>query len=121
MPPDAPSRSEDSQTRTWAMALHLSQFAGYLIPLAGLLAPIIIWQVKKTELPGIDEHGRIVVNWILSSLIYAIVSSLLIFLLVGFPLLIILAVLLVAFPIIGAVKASSGIAWRYPLSIPFLG
>jgi uncharacterized Tic20 family protein len=34
---------QDQQTRQWAMFLHLSQFAGYIIPLAGLVVPIIIW------------------------------------------------------------------------------
>src|SRR5947207_2717362 len=50
----------DQQTRQWAMVLHLSQFAGYAVPLAGLIAPIVIWQVKKNELPGIDAHGKII-------------------------------------------------------------
>lgn len=121
MLPDASSEQQDSQTRNWAMILHLSQFAGVLLPLAGLLAPLIIWQVKKTELPGIDEHGRIVMNWIVSAFIYAIVFSLLTLVIVGFPLLIVLGVVAIAFPIVGAVKASSGVAWRYPLSIRLFG
>lgn len=56
----------EQQTRQWAMFLHFSILAGFLFPLAGLVAPIVIWQLKKTELPGIDVHGKVVVNWILS-------------------------------------------------------
>jgi uncharacterized Tic20 family protein len=39
---------------------------------------------------------------------------------IGIPLLIALMVLMVVFPIIGAVKANDGKVWKYPLSIPFL-
>ncbi|RIK73820.1 MAG: hypothetical protein DCC68_24230 [Planctomycetota bacterium] len=109
----------DSQTRTWAMLIHLTQFAGHVAPLAGLVVPIVLWQIKKNELPGIDVHGRNVANWILSELIYAVVSVLLCFVVVGVPLLIALGILSIVFPIIGGVKAASGEAWRYPLSIRF--
>ena len=106
--------------RQWAMILHLSLLAGCVIPLAGLVAPIIIWQLKKEEFPEIDAHGKVVVNWIISSLIYAVVSGILVFVLVGFFLLLVLAVLSVIFPIIGGIKANDGQLWKYPLSIPFL-
>ena len=104
----------------WAMILHLSVFAGYLVPIAGLVAPIVIWQVKKAVLPGIDIHGKIVVNWILSGLIYAVIFFLLSFVLIGIPLLIALGVVAVIFPIVGGIKANNGEAWKYPLTIQFL-
>ena len=109
----------DSQTCTWAMLIHLTQFAGYVAPLAGLVVPIVLWQVKKNELPGVDAHGRNVANWILSELIYAAISELLCFVVIGVPLLIALGILSLVFPIIGGIKASSGEVWRYPLSIQF--
>lgn len=62
-----------------------------------------------------------VLNWILSSLIYAVVFSILIFVLIGIPLLWALALLFLIFPIIGAIKANDGIVWPYPLSIRFFG
>ena len=86
--PGAPTAAVDKeqQTRQWAMILHLSQFAGFVVPMAGLIVPILIWQIKKTELPGIDVHGKIVVNWIISAILYMIGSVILVFLLVGIPL-----------------------------------
>jgi len=107
------------QARTWAMFLHLSQFAGYIIPFAGLILPLVLWQVKKNEFPEIDVHGKIVANWIISEILYAIGCFLLIFVLIGFPLLMVLFALAIIFPIVGGIKASSGEAWKYPLSIPF--
>ena len=107
------------ETNQWAMYLHFSMLAGYLIPLAGLIAPIVIWQVKKDELPGIDEHGKNAVNWIISHLIYGFVFVILCIVLIGIPLLIALGVCSIAFPIVAGIKANSGEIWRYPLAIQF--
>lgn len=112
--------SGDREFRMWAMGLHLSQLAGFVIPFAGLIAPIVIWQVKKAYMPAIDPHGKVVVNWLLSVLIYGAVALLLSFILIGIPLLFILTVLAIVFPIIGGIKANEGEVWPYPLSIPFL-
>jgi len=103
------------------MVLHLSQFAGYIIPVAGIVAPIIISQVKKAQLPELDEHGRIVCNWMLSAFIYFAISFLLVFVVIGIPMLWVMGALAVIFPIIGAIKASNGEAWTYPGSIRFFG
>lgn len=108
------------ESRTWAMFLHFSLLAGYLIPFGGLLVPIIIWQMKKSEFPEIDQHGKIVVNWMISAAIYGFLSFLLTFALIGVPLLIVLGILGVVFPIIGGIKANAGEVWKYPLSIKFL-
>lgn len=59
--------------KQWAMFLHFSILAGFVIPIAGLIVPIIIWQIKKTELPEIDAHGKVVANWIISAIIYGVV------------------------------------------------
>jgi len=116
--PDKSAR--ELQCRQWAMFLHFSLLAGFVVPLAGLVAPVIIWQIKKTEYPELDVHGKIAANWILSLIVYAVVSALLILVLVGIPLLIALGVLAVVFPIVGGIKANNGETWKYPLSIQFL-
>ncbi len=116
--PDGGSRA--LQCRQWAMFLHFSLLAGFVVPLAGLVAPIIIWQIKKAEYPELDAHGKIAVNWILSLILYSVLSALLVLVLVGIPLLIALGVVAVVFPIIGGIKANNGETWNYPLSIQFL-
>jgi hypothetical protein len=109
----------EQQTRQWAMLLHISQLAGFVLPLAGLIVPILIWQMKKADLPGIDVHGKIVANWIISEILYTIVSALLIVVIIGIPLLMAIGILGIVFPIIGGIKANNGEVWKYPLSIPF--
>lgn len=115
-----PASDIDKQTRQWAMFLHLSQLLNCLLPIAGIIAPIVIWQIKKDELPGIDAHGKMVVNWMISAVIYSLIFFLLIVLLIGIPLLLALGIASVAFPIIGGIKANNGELWKYPLSLNFL-
>ena len=107
----------ERDVRQWAMFLHLSVLAGLVVPVAGWVAPIVIWQVKKDELPEIDEHGRIVVNWMISAAIYFVVFLLMIFILIGIPLMVIWGIVTIVFPIIGGIKASQGEIWPYPMSL----
>ena len=101
------------------MLLHFSVLAGFVVPVAGLIVPILIWQLKKNELPWIDIHGKHVANWIISKIIYLFVSALLCVVIIGVPMLIVLGICAVVFPIIGGIKASNGEVWKYPMAITF--
>lgn len=114
------SGNQEEQTRQWGLLLHLSVFAGYIIPIAGFVLPIVIWQIKKKDLPDLDDHGKIVVNWMISSTIYVVLCVLLTFVLIGIPLLFLVLVCSLIFPIVGGIKANSGEKWVYPMSFPFL-
>lgn len=115
-----PTKSSDREANTWAMMLHLSLLAGLAVPLLGFIAPVLIWQLKKDQFPILEEHGRNVVNWILSSIIYSVVGAILTFILIGFLILGAVFVCSIAFPIIGGIKAYDGVVWKYPLTINFL-
>jgi uncharacterized Tic20 family protein len=80
----------------------------------------VIWQLKKPELPGIDPHGINVINWIISLIIYSVGSVILVFAVIGIPMLMVLGVLAVVFPIVAAIKANHGEVWKYPLSFSFV-
>jgi uncharacterized Tic20 family protein len=108
------------EARRWAMLLHFSVLAGFVAPVAGLVLPILIWQFKKVELPGIDAHGRNAVNWIISLIIYAVISGILVLAFIGIFMLIALGVVALIFPVIAGIKANDGEVWKYPLAIPFL-
>ena len=107
--------------KTWALIIHLSQFCGFLVPFAGLIVPIVLWQVKKNDSAVLDEHGRNVANWVVTALIAGAVCFLLSFVLIGIPLLIILGIVCIVFPIIGAIKANEGVAWKYPGALKLFG
>ncbi len=103
---------------TYLMLMHLSQFAGFIVPGLGFIAPIVMWLVNK-ENPVVDKHGKNIANFMISMIIYAIVSAILIFLLIGIPMLIAIAIIEIIFIIIATVKAANGEYWKYPLAIPF--
>ena len=92
----------------WAMIIHLSHFCGYVIPVAGFIVPIVLWQLKKEEDPVIDLHGKIVANWLITELIMAVVVVFLCAFMIGYPLLMALAVAAIALPIIGGIRANNG-------------
>ena len=100
--------------------LTLLMHLGQLIPGPGWLVPLIIWLTKKDESPAVDAHGKVILNWILSSIVYGIACFLLCFVFVGVILGPILGILMIVFPIIGGLKAKDGELWPYPLSIQFL-
>jgi uncharacterized Tic20 family protein len=107
-----------SDDKTYLVLMHLSQFAGFILPMAGFAAPIIMWVANK-ENPKVDKTGRNILNFMLSMFIYFVVSVILCFLLIGIPMLIILGILEVVFIIIAAVKAGNDEYWQYPMSIKF--
>jgi uncharacterized Tic20 family protein len=106
--------------RKWGLFLHLSLLGSYLVPLAGVVAPIIIWQLKRNEHPELDAHGKMVVNWMISSVLYLIAAGLLSLVFIGIPFLIAIVCASIAFPIIGGIRANEGRFWRYPLTLGFL-
>ncbi len=116
-PPFAATASE-AQVRQWAMFLHLSQLLGWLVPLAGLVVPIVLWQVKRAEMPALDAHGKAVTNWIVSSLIYGVGFGLLAIVLIGIPFVLALLLASLILPVLGALKANEGQVMNYPLAIP---
>lgn len=120
-PPDGPLPPVDAEARRWAMIAHLSA----LIGLAGngigfFLGPLIVWALKKDAHPYIDRHGKEAMNFQLSVIIAGAVAVALAFTIVGIliaiPLLILVAVMAVVFPIVAAIRVNDGHDYRYPLS-----
>ncbi len=116
-PLHAAPTEQQKQTQNWALAMHLSLLAGFVVPLAGLIAPIVIYLLKKDSLPGLVDHGHVVFNWLVSVIVYGLIGALLTVVVIGIPILLALGLVSLIFPIIGAIKASDGVVWRYPLSI----
>lgn len=106
---------------TMAMICHLSSFSGALglIPLGNIVAPLIVWLLKKDD-PYIDYHGREVLNFQISFIIYYIIAGLLCFVLIGFLILPVLGLINLIFTIVAAVRAKDGERYQYPMTIRFL-
>ena len=109
-----------SEQRQMGMFLHLSGLAFALVFPLGIVLPIVLWQTQKDKMPALDEHGKMVVNWMISATIYGVVSFVLMFVLIGFLTGLGVWLMALIFPIIGGVKANNGEFWQYPLTIKFL-
>ena len=108
----APER--DRETNQWAMFIHFSILAGWIVPIGGLIVPILLWQIKKDELPGIVPHAHVVLNWIVTSLVYALICLVLSLVLIGIFGFMALGLATIIFAVIGGIKANEGEIWEYP-------
>lgn len=100
---------------------HLSQLLTHVTGFGGLIVPLVIWATQKDRVEAMDQHGKSILNFQISVLLYSIISIPLIFLF-GLGILTLIAIGIIAFimPIINAIKTSNGELPSYPLSINFV-
>jgi uncharacterized Tic20 family protein len=53
----------DKDARLWGMFCHLIAFSGYVVPFGSVLGPLIIWLIKKDEMPFVDDQGKESLNF----------------------------------------------------------
>ncbi len=121
-----------------AFFLHLSAFFGYVFPFGGVIAPLVIWELKKNESNFIDRSGKASVNFNLSFLLYSFILGVSIFpfafnsffselhhfdlfgILSMVSLVGILAIVRFILIITAATRANNGEIYDYPLTIKFI-
>ena len=103
----------------FCMFMHLAQFAGLIVPIANIVLPIVMWTTNKDKSELIDQHGKHILNWMISSFIY--------FCKLYFNVchnwcftIFAVAICSIIFTIMGAIKANNGEVYKYPLSITFI-
>jgi len=125
-----------SSTRGWEVMCHLSSVIGLfgylgMVPFGNIVAPLIVWLLKRHDSVGVDAHGKESLNFHISWTLYWLaalaVVGVLCIVVVGIlfiPLLIIGGVIgwlvMLVLTLIASVKASNGELYRYPLTIRFL-
>jgi uncharacterized Tic20 family protein len=115
------SKVIDKNARMWAMICHLAGLAGIVVPIIGnVVAPLIVWQIKKEEDPFIDEQGKEAVNFQISMSLYMVICIPLCFICIGAFLVPAVALFYLIFLLIAAVNANNGHHYRYPLIIRFI-
>ncbi len=110
-PGSVPAKEE----RTWAMFIHLSALAGHLFPFAHIIAPLIIWQIRKDTSAFVDAHGREAVNAQITFTIYFAIAFVLCFVLIGIPIIAGLYLGNLILIILAAIAGNDGRMFRYPL------
>ncbi len=98
----------------WIPLIHLSGLFNLPIP------PLIIWIWKKDSVTGIREHAIDVVNFQICMLLYLLVSSFLLILIIGLPMLIFLGLFSTAVILINTLKVLNKQNYKYPFCIKIL-
>jgi len=105
------------EQRTAAVLTHLSGLAGYLVPFAGVLVPLIIWMVKSDS-PVISSIAKQAVFLNLVAWLLAGGAAILLLTIILIPFVFVfwfvLGLVAVVLPVVGAVKASEGVYYKYP-------
>jgi len=127
IPPMHSPAPNENQIRTWNMLCHLSALAGFLIPFGNILGPLLVWQIKKNEIPSVELHGKAALNFQITVTIAACVGGVLALVLsffcVGwllFPLVILIGLAGLIFGVIAGLKANNGEPYTYPYSFEFV-
>jgi len=107
---------------TFSMLTHLSPFAGYVIPFGNIIAPLIMWQVKKDN-PFLESVGREALNFqitVMLAILACVVGSIAtlgIGLIVLGPMMGLIAIADIVFIVIAAIEANKGNAYRFPICL----
>ncbi len=96
------------------MLAHLAGLLGFLLApgVGNVIGPLVVWLLKRDAGEFVDDQGREALNFQLTMLLYGLISSLLC--LIGIPFVLVVYVCGLVFSIIGAVKSSEGMRYRYP-------
>jgi len=58
---------------TNAFLIHISAFAGFMIPFGSIIVPLVLWQTLKDRSRFLDEQGKEAVNFNISYALYVFI------------------------------------------------
>ncbi|MCK7594853.1 DUF4870 domain-containing protein [Pseudomarimonas salicorniae] len=110
------------------MFAHLSSILGGLLTSAFggwgvFLGPLVIWLVKKEEIPFVDDQGKEALNFNITVAIACVSLLILTFATLGIgalltiPLMIIVCIGWLVLTIMASIKANEGVRYRYPFTL----
>jgi uncharacterized Tic20 family protein len=104
--------------KTWAMLAHLSLLGHLVLPVFSILAPIIIWAVKKDDSSYVGDHAREAINFQITLILYHLIAIPLAIVTCGIGGLLVLVayVLGVIGMVMAAIAANRCEFFRYPMT-----
>ena len=102
--------------KSWGMYVHLAALAGLVIPGGNLIGPLVVWMIKKDEMPFVDRHGKEEVNFQLNILILALLTLPIVIITFGIGIFLPVAVGIIGavMPVVAGMKANNGEEYQYP-------
>jgi uncharacterized protein len=113
----APSAVPSKEERNWATLAHLSALLAFATVVGGIIGPLVIWLIRKDDMNFAAEQAKEALNFQITVFLAGIVAGILCLILIGFVLLAILCLVDLILIIVAAVKASEGVAYRYPFNL----
>ncbi len=117
--PYEPTGVPDKDERTWGMLCHLTGLST-LVGIPGFIAPLIIWLIKKEDMPFVDDQGREALNFHFTNFVLILGCLALMCVAIGALLLPLVGIFYFVFIVIAAIKANDGVLYRYPINIRVL-
>jgi len=111
---EIPVVAPTSEEKTMALLAHVLTFV------SNIIAPLIIYLVKKDDSSFVAFHAKESLNFQITMLIAFIVSILLWVVIIGFFITWLLGIADLVLVIVATMKASEGKLYRYPFSIRFI-
>ena len=116
--PDPTPQGPSPTARNWALIAHVAGLLAWaFIPFGGILAPMVIWLVKREEDAYIGDQALEAMNFQITVALAALVSAFLLIVGIGVLLLLALWVGNLVLAILAAIAASEGRSYRYPLNL----
>jgi uncharacterized Tic20 family protein len=110
-----------NEERTWCVFTHLSALSMFFIPFGHLVGPLVMWLIKRGEMPMVDRQGKEALNFQLTVTIVSLLCSPLVFIGIGIVVLVLLWIANLILIVVAAVKTSEGVVYRYPLTWRLIG
>lgn len=114
--------NEETIQRKWMLLLHGIPFLGFIIPFGSILFPVFLWIHKSDDNTIYDTHGRAIINFHSSILLYLVISLILFFPFPGYNFFLTGAIILFSIitTVLNIMSALDKGICNYPLSISFL-
>ncbi|HSC07512.1 MAG TPA: DUF4870 domain-containing protein [Steroidobacteraceae bacterium] len=116
-PVSSAAGTPSKEQRNWAMLAHLSALLVYPTLIGGIVGPLVIWLIRKDDMPFAADQAKETLNFQITVYLAGIVCLILTLLVIGIFLGAILVIAHLVLTIVGAIKASEGVAYRYPFNL----
>ena len=118
--PEAATASGElsSEEKNWGMLSHLSPLIGVIIPLGSIIAPLVIWLIKKNESSEfVADQALESLNFQITLFIGMIIGAVLTIIVIGIFVIFAVGIGGLILMIIAAVKSAGGEQYRYPICL----
>lgn len=109
-----------SDERTWAILVHASAFAGLFVPFGNILAPLVVWLIRREESEFVDANGKQALNFQITWTVIMVLALFSILIGVGLLLVPLVALAWVILVVLATVRASEDEVYDYPLTVDLI-